>query len=63
MDRFKNEEVRKRGGIDMELASRVDKRVLRWCGHVERMNENCLVTRVLTAEVSGGRVRGKPRLG
>ena len=37
MDRVRNEEVRRRAGIEMELASRADQRVLRWCGHVERM--------------------------
>ena len=39
MDRVRNEEVRRRAGIDRELASRVDQRVLRWFGHVERMDE------------------------
>ena len=39
MDRFKNEEVRRRAGIERELASRADQRVLRWFGHVERMDE------------------------
>ena len=39
MDRVRNEEVRMRAGIERELASRADKRVLRWFGHVERMDE------------------------
>ena len=43
--------------------SRADPRVLRWFGHVERMDEYRMVRRVLMAEVSGGRVRGRPRLG
>ena len=43
--------------------SRADQRVLRWFGHVERMNEYRIARRVLMAEVSGGRVRGRPRLG
>ena len=34
-----NEEARKRTGIKMDLASRVDQRVLRWFGQVERMDE------------------------
>ena len=38
MDRVTNEEVRRRPGIERELASR-DQRVLRWFGHVERMDE------------------------
>ena len=39
MDRVRNEEVRRRAGIERELASRADKRVLRWFGHVERLDE------------------------
>ena len=32
-------------------------------GHVERMDEYCLARNVLMVEVSGGQVRGRPRLG
>ena len=39
MDRVRNEVVRMRAGIEMELASRADQRVLRWFGHVERIDE------------------------
>ena len=63
MDRVRNEEVRRRAGIERELASRADQRVLRWFGHVERMDEYRMARRVLMAEVSGGWVRGGPRLG
>ena len=63
MDRVRNEEVRRRTGIERELASRADHRVLRWFGHVERMDEYRMARRVLMAEVSGGRVRRRPRLG
>ena len=63
MDRVRNEEVRRKAGIEWELASRADQRVLRWFGHVERMDEYHIARRVLMAEVSGGRVRGRPRLG
>ena len=59
----KKEEVRRRAGIEMKLASRADQRVLRWFGHVERMDDYRMARRVLMAEVSGGRVRGRPRLG
>ena len=62
MDRVRNEEVRRRAGLERELASRADQRVLRWFRHVERMNEYRMASRVLMAEVSGGRVRGRPRL-
>ena len=62
MDRARNEEVRRRAGIERELASR-DQRVLRWFRHVERMDEYRMARRVLMGEVSRGRVRGRPRLG
>ena len=39
IDRVRNEEVRRRAGIERELASRADQRVLRWFRHVERMDE------------------------
>ena len=63
MDRVKNEEVRSRAGIERALASRADQTVLRWFRHVERMDDYRLARRVLMAEVSGGRIRGRPRLG
>ena len=66
MVRVRNEEVRRRAGIDrkeMELASRADQRALRCFGQVERMYEYRMARRVLMAEVSGGRERGRPRLG
>ena len=62
MDRVRNEEVRTRAGIKMELASRADQRILRLFGHVERMDDYSMARRVLMAKVSGGRVRGRPRL-
>ena len=62
MDRVRNEEVRRRAGIERELTSR-DQRVFRWFGHVERMDEYRISRMVLMAEVSGGRVRGRPGLG
>ena len=63
MNKVRNEEVRMRPGIERELASRADQRVLRWFGHVERMDEYRMARKVLMAEVSGRRVRGRPRLG
>ena len=39
IDRVKIEEMRRRAGIERELASRADQRVLKWFGHVERKDE------------------------
>ena len=47
----------------MQLANRVDQRVLRWFGYVERMDEYRMTKKLLIAEVIGVRVRGRPRLG
>ena len=63
MDRVRNEEVSRRAGKERELASGADQRVVRWFGHVERMDEYHMARRVLMAEVSGRWVRVRPRLG
>ena len=66
LDRVSNEEVRRRAGIERELAFRADYRVLSWFGHVERMYQYRMARRVLMAEVRQkgvGPVRGRPRLG
>ena len=55
--------MRRRAGIERELESRADQRVLRWFGHVERMDEYRVTRKVLISEVRGGRVRERPRLG
>ena len=61
MDRVRNEEVRRRAGIERELASKADQRVWRCFGHVERMYECHMARRKLMAEVSSGRVGGRQR--
>ena len=63
MHRVRNEKVRRRAKIEREIASRVDQRVLRWFGHMERVDEYRMVRGVLMAEVTGARVRVKPRVG
>ena len=63
MDRVRNDEVRRRAGIERKLASRADQRVLRWFGHVEKMDQYRMARRVLMAEVRGGWERGRSRLG
>ena len=45
IDRVRNEEVRRRPRIERELESRVDQRVFRWFGHVERMDEYSMASR------------------
>ena len=63
MDIVTNEKVRRRAGIENLMSNRADQRVLRWCWHMERMDEYCMARRVLMADVSGGWVLGRLRLG
>ena len=62
-DRIRNEEVRRRTGVTRELAGRADQCVLRWFGHMERMDDDRLVKRIVKSEVQGARPRGRPTLG
>ena len=50
--------MRRRAGIERELASRADQRVLRWFGHVERMDEYRMARRVLMAKSMGDGYEG-----
>ena len=43
MNRIMNEEVRRRAGIERELARGAKQRALRWFGHAERMDEYRMV--------------------
>ena len=52
LDRVRNDEVRRRAGIEKELASRADQRVMRLFWHGERMDENRMARRMSMAEVS-----------
>ena len=61
-NRVRNEEVRRRTGVMRELSGRADQSVLRWFGHIERMDEDRLVKRVYRAEVRGVAPRGRPQL-
>ena len=42
------------------LSKRVDLKVLKWFGHVERMGSERLTKRVYESEVEGERGRGRP---
>ena len=61
--RDRNENIPRRAGIKKGLACRVDQRVIRWFGHVERMDQQRMVRSVLMEAVSGWRTTGRSRLG
>ena len=60
MDRVRNEVVRERVGVPEKLSERVDRKVLKWFGHVERMGNERMTKRVYMSEVEGERGRGRP---
>ena len=62
-DRLRNEEVRRRTGVSRELAAQVDRSVLRWYGHMVRMENERLTKEVWKARVSGRQMRGRPKFG
>ena len=63
LDRNGNEVVRARTDVRSELAARVDMNVLRWFGHVERMDNERLLKKVMNTKVDGRSARGRPSLG
>ena len=63
LDRVRNEVVRARTGVRKELATRVDMNVLRWFGHVERMDNERLLKKVMNMKVDGRSARRRPRFG
>ena len=62
-DKINNNVVRFRTGMVKRLEGRVDVRVLRWFGRMERMNGKRLVKKVWTTEVRERRPRGRPKFG
>ena len=63
LDRVRNEVVRARTSVRRELAAKVDMNVLRWFGHVERMDNERLLKKVMNAKVDGRSARRRPRFG
>ena len=63
LDRIRNEVVRVRTSVRRELAARVDMNVLRWFGHVERMDNERLLKKVMNAKIDGRNVVGGIGLG
>ena len=55
MDRVRKEDVRRRTGVTRELAGRSEQSVLRWFGHVWRMEEDRLVKRIIGPDARGVR--------
>ena len=60
-DRVRNEWVLNECGVKESVKVKVQRSVMRWFGHIERMNEDRLTKRVYKGNVTGKRGRGRPR--
>ena len=49
-NRVRNEEVRRREQVERQLSGRVDQCVLRWFGHVERMDEEQMAKKAINLQ-------------
>ena len=61
MDRISNARIRELCGVRKGLDERIDESVLRWFGHVERMERDRIAKRVYVGECAGSRSVGRPR--
>ncbi|XP_063542355.1 uncharacterized protein LOC134750982 [Cydia strobilella] len=60
-DRIRNSVIREKCGLSEDVVTKIEKGMLRWFGHVERMSERRLTKRVYKGEVETGVGRGRPR--
>ena len=61
VDRVRNAIIRERCGCELSVLKRIERNVLKWFGHVERIVEESLVKRVFRANVEGHMGRGGRR--
>ncbi|GBP89015.1 hypothetical protein EVAR_36609_1 [Eumeta japonica] len=54
-DRGRNSEVRERGGLKEDVVTGAERRILRWFGHRERVNEGGLTKQIYRANVCDGK--------
>ena len=61
MDRARNASIGERCRCELSVLERIEKNVLKWFGHEERMVEERLVKRVYRANVEDNRGRWRPK--
>jgi hypothetical protein len=62
IDTVRNEDVCRRCGSEVSIGERMDRNVLSWYGHVERMEEERMGKRGYNAKVKVSRVGGRPKM-
>lgn len=61
IDRVRNEIIREECGLKEDIVTRIEKGMLRWFGHLERMDESRLTKGIYRVKVNGRVGRGRPR--
>ena len=61
IDKMRNEHIRELCGVKKGVTERVNEYILRWFGHMERMDVNRLVKRMYNSECVGDRPVGRPK--
>src|SRR5678815_4983448 len=61
INKMRNELIRELCGVKKGVHERINESMLRWFGHVERMNESRLVKRMYSGECVGNRPAGRPK--
>jgi hypothetical protein len=59
--RVRNELLREKCGVKQDVVTKIEKNMLTWFGHVERMDERRLTNEIYEADLSNSG-RGRPRL-
>src|SRR5678815_2321686 len=60
INKMRNERIREWCGVKKGVNERINESMLRWFGHVERMNGSRLVKRMYSGECVGNRPVGRP---
>jgi hypothetical protein len=60
-DRVRDEAIKEECDVKEDVVTKIEKNMLRWFGHVERMEERRLTDEIHEADVGGNAGRGRPR--
>ena len=60
-DKLRNSVIRERAGVKEDVVTRIEKGMLSWFGHMERMSERRLTRKIYMADMNGLVARGRPR--
>ena len=59
-DKFRSEHIRGKTKV-VQASRKITERILKWYGHVMRMEGDHVVSRVMTKAIPGKRTRGRPK--